>query len=120
MATTPSGKMDMDFPIEYRGYRIYQATGQSVAHHNSVSGHHWTTPTFKDAFNVVGPGTGSAREDFKTIEKAQAQIDFIIQYPPAHAQEAVAKILAIEAEIAAQASDESDPDSDDTGSAPGY
>lgn len=63
---------------EYRGYKICQNFKVKWHKHN-ISGHVWSTTVPANGYHVIGKGIFST-DNFKTIDKAKEQIDFVIKF----------------------------------------
>lgn len=74
----------VDFPIEYRGYKIYPKMGLPTIKNNPVSGHSWLETKETSKFIVEGRGASAART-FGSLERVKSEIDFLIKFPsPEH------------------------------------
>jgi hypothetical protein len=68
------------FPIDYKGYKIYEEIKVARYCHNPISGHSWPENKATGKVRIVG-GTMITRV-FSSVNKAMEHIDFYVKWLP--------------------------------------
>jgi hypothetical protein len=72
--------MNSEFPISYKGYKIYEEVKADRSCRNPISGHEWTDNKATGKFRIAG-GRMISRV-FTTVAKAREHIDFYDKWFP--------------------------------------
>jgi len=68
------------FPITYKGYKIYEDVKTARYCHNPISGHFWPETKATGKFRISG-GKMITRV-FSNVKKAKEHIDFYVKWIP--------------------------------------
>lgn len=72
--------MSEEFPITYKGYKIYEEIKVARYCHNPISGHSW--PENKATGKVRISGGKMVTRVFANVQKAKEHIDFYVKWIP--------------------------------------